>query len=189
APLDPQRNYPSRVMLDCEVVHIPDWEADDVIAFERFVARSYGIGSGLQVPLVRKGKGIGALVATRAAKGPFSEKEIALLRSFADQAVIAIENVRLFNETKEALERQTATADILKVISSSTTDTQPVFEAIVQSAARLFAPHNATVLMREGEHLTRKAVAGPRVRVTAEEMNRSFPISISEGGKASTRAI
>ena len=77
-----------------------------------------------------RGQGIGCLGILRAATGAFDDKEVALAQTFADQAVIAIENVRLFNETKEALEQQTATAEVLKVISGSPTDVQPVFEAV-----------------------------------------------------------
>jgi PAS domain S-box-containing protein len=150
-PLDREKNFPSRVMLDGEVLHIPDWQGEDVMEFERFVAKSYGIGSGVQVPLLRKGHGIGALIVARASKGPFHEKEIALLRSFADQAVIAIENTRLFNETKEALERQTATAEILKVISTSTTAVQPVFDTIIRNAVRLCEGAFGVLFRYDGE--------------------------------------
>src|SRR6185436_12204183 len=121
----------SRAILDAEVVHVPDWQADDVPEFERNIGRTRGVKSGVVVPLLRKGEGIGALAVVRHTTGPFHEKEIALLRSFADQAVIAIENVRLFNETKEALEHQQASADILRIVSQSVSDSQPAFEAIL----------------------------------------------------------
>jgi GAF domain-containing protein len=84
-----------------------------------------------------KDKAIGTIYVGRKFNGAFTDKQIGLLKTFADQAAIAIENVRLFNETKEALERQTATADILKVISRSQTDIQPVFDTIAANALKL----------------------------------------------------
>ena len=104
-----------------------------------------GLRTVLSVPLVRDGVVFGRIVAGRQEVRPFSEHQIAVLQSFADQALIAIENARLFNETQEALERQTATADILKVIASSPSDVQPVFEAIAESAKRLLGSHTAVV--------------------------------------------
>src|SRR3954452_8702943 len=104
-----------------------------------------GLRTMLSVPLVRDGISFGRIVAGRPKVRPFSEHQIAVLQSFADQAVIAIENARLFNETKEALERQTATADILKVIATSPSNVQPVFEAIAESAKRLLGSHTAVV--------------------------------------------
>src|SRR4029453_15097070 len=105
---------------------------------------------------------------------PFSEKENALIRSFADQAVIAIENARLFNETKEALDRQIATAEILRVISSSPTDIQPVLETIVEHAGRVGGAFDAIVFLVAGDRLVRAAHRGP---VSISEGSLSLPIS------------
>src|SRR6185436_4380248 len=114
-------------------------------------ARARGYRSSLALPMRLGDKVIGTVSVTRREPGVFSEQQVELLKTFADQAVIAIENVRLFNETKEALERQTATGEILKVISSSPTNEQPVFDAIVQSAVRLFPPCNAVIMIRQGD--------------------------------------
>ena len=103
----------------------------------RDLARARGFRSRLLVPLKNVSGPIGAISVTRVEPGAFAPHHVQLLQTFADQAVIAIENVRLFNETQEALERQTATADILKVIASSPSDVLPVFEAIASSANRL----------------------------------------------------
>src|SRR5438874_7347212 len=124
------------------MLHIPDWSVIDLpeherLIHERRIHKLLGINASLMLPLMREGKCIGVLALARAKAGAFSDQEIALAKSFVDQAVIAIENVRLFNETKEALEQQTATAEVLRVISSSPTDVQPVFDAIVETAAHL----------------------------------------------------
>src|SRR5262249_49163304 len=110
---------------------------------------------------------IGAILIRRTEVRPFSEKHIALLKTFADQAVIAIENVRLFTELQErnralteahaqvseALEQQTATSEILRVISRSPTDVQPVFDAVAESSARLCGVPDASIFRREGDSL------------------------------------
>ena len=121
-----------RVLLEGKTAHIEDSQTDLNYRFEDEAVRTR-----VGVPLLREGAPIGVFVLTRRDVRPFSDKQIELVQTFADQAVIAIENVRLFNETKEALERQTATADILKVIASSPDDVQPVFEAIAERSNRL----------------------------------------------------
>src|SRR5579871_2804289 len=134
-------NMPSVVYLENRVVHLPDLENVDAEIADwpgLKPSRAAGTRTLVGIPLRREGKAIGALIVHRARVAAFADHELALLQSFADQAVIAIENARLFNETKEALERQTATADILRVISQSPTDVGPVFDAIVLTAVRLF---------------------------------------------------
>jgi signal transduction histidine kinase len=139
-----------RAILTRTVVAIPDVLEDKEYVLGTH-ATAGGFRSVLAVPLMREGNAIGGIAVGRAEPGPFPDAQVALLQTFADQAVIAIENVRLFNETKEALERQTATAEILKVISRSPTDTQPIFDAIVQSAWRLCdALHCAALRLENG---------------------------------------
>jgi signal transduction histidine kinase len=129
-----------------------DAEADPSYSDEfRAAIRARGWRSGVAVPMVRNNDVIGAINVTRRATGPFTDHQIGLLKTFADQAVIAIENVRLFNETREALERQTATAEILKVIASSPSDVQPVFDAILGSAVNLCSAEIAAVFPYDGK--------------------------------------
>ena len=151
--LHPARRRPYRVWHQLvhgeQIVHIPDITADDVYRsgnpVRRRLADEYGGRSAIWVALRKDEELLGAFVIFRTEVRPFSDKQIALLQGFAAQAVIAIENARLFNETRESLERQTATADILKVIASSPSEVAPVFEAIATSANRLIGGFSSTV--------------------------------------------
>jgi GAF domain-containing protein len=167
-PTPPTRQrFTGRAILDAAIVHVPDVELDQEYGELDFL-REAGFRSVLSVPMLRDGHPIGAITVWRAAAGQFTARQIASLQTFADQAVIAIENVRLFKElgtrNREltvALDQQTATSDILRVISSSPTDVQPVFRAIADSAARLCDAFDAIVLRVEGDVLRLVAHHGP----------------------------
>jgi len=156
-PIPPGRqSTTARAILTREVAHIPDATADPEYAL-RAVLQT-GVRTMLSVPILQDGNPVGAITVTRREVEPFSQRQIDLLKTFADQAVIAIENVRLFNELnartrdlEESLEYQTATSDVLKVISRSTSDVQPVLDTVIETAARLCGADDASIAIREGE--------------------------------------
>ncbi len=144
---------PGRAMIDRQTIHVHDLQAAEA---EFPGAKTRGITLGVRTvlvaPLLHDGVAIGALQIRRREVRPFTDKQIALLETFADQAVIALENVRLFRELKESLEQQTATSEILSVIASSPTEIQPVLDVIVNNAARVCgAPNSAVFLMQDDD--------------------------------------
>jgi GAF domain-containing protein len=148
-----------RAILDRQVIQIEDIRDDpEYVLFG--AQRNLQFRTVLAVPLLKDGKPLGALGMWRREVKPFTENQINLVKTFADQAVIAIENVRLFNELKESLERQIATSEILGVIASSPTDVQPVLDVVAENAARLCESIDAQIFRLEGNILRRVAVYG-----------------------------
>src|SRR5262245_38725443 len=149
-----------RIALENQLVHIPDVLADP----EYDPARGQKVGGWrtmLGVPLSREGVPIGAMTVTRSQVRPFTGKQIELLTTFADQAVIAIENTRLLNELRESLQQQTATADVLKVISSSPGNLEPVFQAILASATEICQTKFGTLNLFENNTFRSVALHNP----------------------------
>ena len=165
-PMKPIRdNLNGRVVLEGRVVHIPDVRAD--AEFNQAISQALQSRSTLGVPMLLDGKVVGAIAVARPEVRPFSDAQIALLKTFADQAVIAIENVRLFKELEvrnrdltQALEQQTATSEILRVISSSPTGIQPVLDAIAENAAHVCGAADALIVRAEGDVIRRVAHFG-----------------------------
>ena len=148
----------ARAVRDRAPAQIPDVQADPDYG-PKAAASKGGFRANLAVPMLRDGQVIGSIAVTRAEPGLFPERQVKLLQTFAEQAVIAIENVRLFNETQSALERQTASAEVLQVISRSMADARPVFDTIVQGCQRLFAGQTVNLLLVERGELRRVAMA------------------------------
>ena len=179
-PLD-METTPGMAILTRSVVHLPDTEDTSVPEHIRQVGRALGFRSTLAVPILREGEAVGAITAHRREPGRFSDSEVELLKTFADQALIAVENVRLFKELEarnrdltEALDQQTATSEILRTIAHAQTDVQPVFDTIVRSAARLCHAVMASVLLTDGRTLYLPANYGSSLEALAAVRAR-FP--------------
>jgi GAF domain-containing protein len=144
------RSVPARAVLERRVVHVQD-VLTEVENPYLTTARALGIRTMLIVPMLRDGQPIGAVAVYRQQVEAFTEQQIALVETFADQAVIAIENTRLVTELRESLQQQTATADVLKVISRSTFDLAPVLETLVENATRLAAAEAGLLARADGD--------------------------------------
>src|SRR3989441_11614530 len=135
-----------RVVESKGVVYIRDATVDGETEAYRQNSKDFGYRSMLGVPLIRSGEIVGVLSLQRPDVRAFSDREIALVRAFADQAAIAVENARLFNETKEALDRQTAITEILRAISASPAELERVLAAIAENATRLAAAETTAIV-------------------------------------------
>jgi signal transduction histidine kinase len=181
APMRPSSNTGlARLARTKQVIHIPDLKADSAYV-EREPLRvvtveDAGARSLVAVPMLKENKLIGAIVIYRQEVWPFTDKQIELVKNFADQAVIAIENTRLLSELRESLQQQTATADVLKVISSSQGVLKPVFDSILINATRICEASFANLVLVEGDDLRIGAMHGaPAAFAEAVRLNTVVP--------------
>jgi GAF domain-containing protein len=184
--IDTEANFPSRAIVTRKNLHLPDWSAIELPEYERMVHERLGINSALYLPLLREGECIGLLGIAGKQAGIFSENEIALAESFRDQALIAIENTRLFKEVRkrtndlsESLRQQTAVGDVLKIISRSTFDLQPVLDTLVQTAAQLCDAKMAFIMRREGDVYRAGAATGYSSEFI--EFLKNHPLEVDRG--------
>src|SRR5262245_30064579 len=172
-----RKSASGRAVLERRVIHIHDVFDDPEYTWVGI--QNAGVRTILAVPMLRENFVVGAILCARRQVRPFTAKQIELVQTFADQAVIAIENTRLFHQTKEALERQTVTAEILKVIASSPSDSQPVFNAIATSANRLLGGLSTAVWRFEGDKCYLAAFTP--INATADEALKALsPMRISD---------
>ena len=186
-----------RAIIDRRFIHVPDIldESAREFSVSQEIARRLGFRSILSLPLLREGKAVGVISIRRTEIRPFSEKQIQLARTFADQAVIAIENTRLFNELQtrnrdltESLEQQTATSEILRVISQSQRDVQPVFETIAANARKLCGAAFGAVFTVDGD-LVRVAAVDSVDEAGLEAIARTFPMRPTRGSAIGRAAL
>jgi signal transduction histidine kinase len=191
-PKPPDRSVVAgRAILDGRIAHVPDMLADPAYAHELALAGNWR--ASVAVPMLRDGKPVGAISVGKAEAVPFSERQIQLLTIFADQAVIAMENVRLFDEVQartddlsESLQQQTATADVLKVISRSAFDLRTVLQTLVESAARFCNADKANIIReKDGGFYTAESYGYSREFM---DYIKNIPIK-AERGLASGRAL
>jgi hypothetical protein len=151
-PLDHTR-VSARCIIEARTIHLPDTEQLDKTDYATTLelASRAGFRAALAAPMLREGVAVGALLLRKPEPGPFSARQIELLETFAAQSVIALENVRLFTELRESLEQQTATSEILRVISRSPTDVQPVLDAVAKAALRFCGAQDALIGLIDGE--------------------------------------
>jgi GAF domain-containing protein len=170
----------ARCIVDGRTIHVRDMQTDTSEDFRsaREIALKYGIRTVLATPMLHDGKAIGSITLRRTEVRPFTDEQIELVRTFADQAAIAIENVRLFNETRDALDQQTATADVLKTISRSAFDLQAVFDVVVENATKLCRGEWGYLFRKEGDVFRLIATHGGTPPLI--EYERAHPTVISD---------
>jgi GAF domain-containing protein len=166
-PIHPERGITTgRAALEGKTIHIPDVLADPEYTATGYI-KAFGYRTNLGVPLMREGTAVGVLTLTRDEVSPFTDKQIELATTFADQALIAIENARLLNELRqrtddlsESLEQQTATSEVLQVISSSPGELEPVFNAMLENATRICDAKFGILVLSEGDAFRTAALHG-----------------------------